>query len=50
MNRRVLWAFGAYLLLALLATLTLDGKLRLAVWLVLGYFAVRTYIAHRARW
>jgi len=50
MNRRLVWAFGCYLGIGLLAAFTLDGKLRLAVWLVLAYFALRTYIAHRAGW
>jgi len=50
MNRRLVWAMGAYAALALMATFTLDGKFRYAVWLILGYFAVRTYIAHKAGW
>jgi hypothetical protein len=50
MNRRLIWAFCAYTALAIGAGFTLDGKLRLAVWIVLGYFAIRTYIAHRAGW
>ena len=50
MNRRMMWAFAAYAALAAGAAFTLDGKLLYAVWIVLGYFAVRTYIAHRAGW
>ena len=50
MNRRLVWAMCAYAVLALMATFTLDGKFRYAVWLILGYFAVRTYIAHKAGW
>lgn len=50
MSRRLVWAFCAYAALGLGATFTLDGKLRLFVWIVLGYFAVRTYIAHKAGW
>jgi hypothetical protein len=50
MNTRFLWAMGTYAVIALLAALTLDGKLRYGVWLILGYFAVRTYIAKRAGW
>jgi len=40
----------AYAALALSATFTLNGKMRYFVWIVLGYFALRTYIAHRAGW
>jgi len=50
MNRRLIWAFCAYAALAISAMFTLDGKLRVFVWVVLGYFAVRTYIAHKAGW
>ena len=50
MNRRLVWAMCAYAVLALMATFTLDGKFRYAVWLILGYFAIRTYIAHKAGW
>lgn len=51
---------GAYAFLALLAGLTLDNAvfhldgftvdLRVAVWLLLGAFALKTYIAHKAGW
>ena len=50
MNKRLMLAFAAYGLLALGAAFTLDGKLLYAVWIVLAYFAVRTYIAHTAGW
>jgi hypothetical protein len=43
-------AMICFAVLALLAGLTLDGKLRYATWIVLGYFAIRTYVAHRADW
>ena len=33
MQRKLLTAFGAYAVIAILAGLTLDGKLRLAVWI-----------------
>ena len=39
-------ALTIYGILAILATLTLDGQIRWVVWIVLAYFAVRTYIAH----
>ena len=41
---------GTYAVLALLAGLTLDGKMRLAVWIFLGGLALKTYIAYRAHW
>jgi len=36
---------GSYAVLALLATFTLDGKMRIAVWIFLGGLAVKTLIA-----
>jgi hypothetical protein len=36
---------SAYVVLAVLAGLTLDGPMRLAVWVFLGGLAVKTYIA-----
>jgi hypothetical protein len=42
------WAMAAYAVLALLATLTLDGKMRLAVWIFLGGLALKTLIAYKA--
>jgi len=50
MNKRLMIAFACYAALALGATFTLDGKFLYAVWIVLAYFAVRTYIAYRAGW
>jgi hypothetical protein len=50
MNRRLIAAFAAYVVLAVSAAFTLDGKALYFVWIVLGYFAVRTYIAHKAGW
>jgi len=41
---------GAYAALALLAAFTLDGVFRIAVWILLGGLAAKTYIAHRAGW
>lgn len=49
-NKRLLAAMSAYAGLALAAGLTLDGKLRLAVWIFMAYLAVRTVIAHKAGW
>jgi hypothetical protein len=51
MNKRLITAMSCYAALALLAAFTLDGgKLRNLVWLVLGYFAIRTYVSYRAGW
>ena len=36
---------AAYAVLALLAAWTLDGKIRLATWLLLGLFALKTVLA-----
>jgi hypothetical protein len=49
MHTRFLRAMGTYVVLALLATFTLDGNFRLAVWIFLGGLAVKTYIAHKTR-
>ena len=48
MQNRLLAAMSAYAVLALLATVTLDGKMRLAVWILLGGLAVKTLIAYKA--
>jgi hypothetical protein len=50
MNSRFLWAMGTYAALALLAALTLDGLMRYTVWILMGGFAVKTYIAKKAGW
>jgi hypothetical protein len=50
MNRRLIWAFCAYAALAIGAAFTLEGKFLYFVWIVLAYFAARTYVAHKARW
>ena len=39
---------AAYAVLAILAGLTLDGKIRLAVWVFLAGLALRTIIAYKA--
>jgi hypothetical protein len=48
MRKRFVRAMAAYAVLALSAAFTLDGKLRLAVWILLGGLALKTYIAYRA--
>ncbi len=39
-----------YGVFASIAGFALDGKLRLAVWILLGGLAVKTLIARAARW
>ena len=50
MKPRFLKAMGTYVVLGLLATFTLDGLMRTAVWIFLGGLAVKTYIAYKAGW
>ena len=50
MTPRFIWALCVYALLALMATFTLDGNLRAAVWLLLGGLTVKTCIAYKAGW
>ena len=45
MNRRFLYALLIYAVLAILATLTLDGIIRIATLVLLGGFALKTYLA-----
>jgi hypothetical protein len=51
MTKKLMAALGAYAAIALLAAFTLDGGLmRNAVWVLMGAFALKTYIAYRAGW
>jgi hypothetical protein len=50
MTTRFYCALGVYAVLALLAAVTLDGKLRAAVWIFLGGLTVKTCIAYKAGW
>src|SRR5262249_48336742 len=43
---RLLAALAAYAILALLATFTLDGKLRIFIWILMGGLAIKTWIAY----
>lgn len=43
-------AMLTYAALALVATFSLDGKVRLVVWIFLGGLAVKTWIAKSAGW
>ncbi len=50
MKVRLLGAMAAYGILAILAAFTMDGLMRIAVWIFLGGLALKTLIAHRAGW
>ncbi len=50
MTKRLIGALAAYAVLALLATFTLDGLLRTAVWIFLGGITLKTLIAYKAGW
>jgi len=45
LNRRFLYAMLTYLALAVLAVVTLDGLIRIATLVLLGGFALKTYLA-----
>jgi hypothetical protein len=45
MNRRFLYAMLTYVALAILAVFTLDGLIRIATLVLLGGFALKTYLA-----
>lgn len=44
MNLKFVAAMACYGALAVLAGFTLDGRIRIGTWIVLGYFAIRTYL------
>jgi hypothetical protein len=46
MSPRFSIAMGIYAILAVLAGFTLDGKIRLATWLFLALFALKTVLAN----
>jgi hypothetical protein len=51
MNKRFFAALAAYAAIAILAAFTLDGGLlRNGVWILMAFFAVKSYIAYRAGW
>ena len=45
MRRRFIAALAIYIVLAVAAGLTLEGKFRIAVWIFLGGIAIRTGLA-----
>jgi len=44
MNRKLAVTLASYVGLAILAFFTLDGKIRLATWIFLGAFALKTWL------
>jgi hypothetical protein len=44
MNQRFIAALLAYAGLAVLAGFTLDGNIRIATWILLGAFALKTWL------
>jgi hypothetical protein len=48
-HKRFYMAMGMYAVLAVLAGVTLDGKIRLAIWVFLAGLALRTIIALKAQ-
>jgi|HubBroStandDraft_6_1064221.scaffolds.fasta_scaffold7676283_2 hypothetical protein len=44
-NRRFVVAMLVYAALAVLSSFRLEGRPRIAVWIVLGFFAVKTLLA-----
>jgi hypothetical protein len=44
MDRKLKVAMLTYVGLAILAGFTLDGKIRLGTWLILGVFALKTWL------
>ena len=50
MKPKYLAALAFYVVLALMAGFTLDGVLRIAVWIVLIGLAAKTWIADAAGW
>ena len=43
-------AIASYAVLAVIAGFALDGKMRIAIWILLGALAVKTCIARLAGW
>lgn len=44
MDLKFIAAMSAYALLAILAGFTLSGQIRIATWLILGLFAIKTWL------
>ncbi|HWC96039.1 MAG TPA: hypothetical protein VG456_04805 [Candidatus Sulfopaludibacter sp.] len=48
MQKRFYYAMATYAIIAVMAAFTLDGQFRTAVWIFMGAFALKTYIAYKA--
>jgi hypothetical protein len=44
MDLKFIAAMSAYVVLAILAGFTLSGQIRIATWLILGLFAIKTWL------
>jgi hypothetical protein len=44
-RQKLTLALASYAVIAVLAGLTLDGKIRFAVWILMAAFAIKTWIA-----
>jgi hypothetical protein len=44
MDLKFVAAMSAYAVLAILAGFTLSGQIRIATWLILGLFAIKTWL------
>lgn len=49
LDKRFYAAMASYAVIAILAAVTLEGKMRLAVWIFIAGLALRTIIAYKAR-
>jgi hypothetical protein len=50
MNKRLISAMGAYALISVAAGFTLEGILRVAIWILMAGLAAKTWIAYKAGW
>jgi hypothetical protein len=50
MNKRLMAALVAYVILGVIASFILSGKVLYAIWILFAYFAVRALIAAKAGW
>jgi hypothetical protein len=48
LDKRFYAAMAAYAVIAIFAAFTLEGKMRLAVWIFIAGLALRTLIAYKA--
>jgi hypothetical protein len=50
MNKRLISAMGFYAAIAVAAGFTLEGILRIAIWILMAGLAAKTWIAYKAGW